>query len=295
MSVGGISAIDTMRRSQVAVQCSHLFGCSVHLVPKISGKTTQAWDTVHQGEGLFYSTPSKYLWEDDEGVRHTIHQGEGGEQGDALMPLLFCVGQHAAFEAMQRGLNPDEKLLAFLDDLYLVSLPERVGAMHNLAQHELWTHCRIRVHGGKRLEPIRTQTRPTARVWRGSEVPTVEQGIKVLCTPIGHNDHVLQLLTKIQDKHRVLLDVIPTVPDIQSAWLLLLHCASARANCCIRVVRPKLVNTFADQELWQCLCTTVTRATASLPLSLGGMGLRSARELVPVSSGGRARSSSVFA
>ena len=117
----------------------------------------------------------------------------------------------------------------------------------------------------------------------------MEQGIKVLGTPIGHHDCVLQMLSTIQDKHRVLLDAIPTVPDIQSAWLLLLHCAAARANYHIRVVRPDLVDNFAqshDQGLWQCLCTImdvpadgdpVTRATASLPLSLGGLGLRSAQ------------------
>ena len=63
-------------------------------------------------------------------VVHTIHQGEGGEQGDALMPLLFYVGQHAALEAIQRGMSPDEKLLAFLDDLYIASKPE-------------WGHCTV--------------------------------------------------------------------------------------------------------------------------------------------------------
>ena len=40
---------------------------------------------------LFYGDPSTYLWED--GDVHHIHQGEGGEQGDALMPMLFCLGQ----------------------------------------------------------------------------------------------------------------------------------------------------------------------------------------------------------
>ena len=58
----------------------------------------------------------------------------------------------------------------------------------------------------------------------------MEQGIKVLGTPIGHHDYVLQMLSTIQDKHRVLLDAIPTVPDIQSVFLLLLHCASARES-----------------------------------------------------------------
>ena len=48
---------------------------------------------------LFCSEPSVYLWEDDAGTVHTIHQGEGGrEQGDPLMPLLFSLGQHASLE-----------------------------------------------------------------------------------------------------------------------------------------------------------------------------------------------------
>ena len=36
---------------------------------------------------------------------HSIHQGEGGEQGDALMPLLFSLG------------------FAFLDDIYVLCPP----------------------------------------------------------------------------------------------------------------------------------------------------------------------------
>ena len=40
----------------------------------------------------FYGQPSTYLWEDDAGEVHSIPQGEGGEQGDPLMPLLFLFG-----------------------------------------------------------------------------------------------------------------------------------------------------------------------------------------------------------
>ena len=36
------------------------------------------------------------------------------------------------------------------------------------------------------------ETDPDARVWRGSEVSTTEQGIKVLGTPLGHEDFVNQ-------------------------------------------------------------------------------------------------------
>ena len=57
---------------------------------------------------------------------HTIDQGEGGEQGDPLMPLLFALGQHGALEAVQRTLRGDERFV--------------VASLHR----ELFTHARIR-------------------------------------------------------------------------------------------------------------------------------------------------------
>ena len=38
------------------------------------------------------------LWEMDDGQVHRIPQGEGGEQGDPMMPL-YSPGQHGALEA----------------------------------------------------------------------------------------------------------------------------------------------------------------------------------------------------
>ena len=36
-------------------------------------------------------------------------RGEGGEQGDALMPLFFALGQHSALEAIQEELHEGEQ------------------------------------------------------------------------------------------------------------------------------------------------------------------------------------------
>ena len=41
---------------------------------------------------MFHGTPSQFLWEDELGTVNHIPQGEGGEQGDPLMPLLLQSG-----------------------------------------------------------------------------------------------------------------------------------------------------------------------------------------------------------
>ena len=81
---------------------------------------------------MFYGGPSTFLWEDDLGGVHHILQGEGGEQGDPLMPMLFSLGQHAALTATSERLWGSERLLAFLDNLYVVTTPERTVEVHNV-------------------------------------------------------------------------------------------------------------------------------------------------------------------
>ena len=41
---------------------------------------------------MFYGAPSTHLWEDEMGTTQYIPQGEGGEQGDPLMPMLYALG-----------------------------------------------------------------------------------------------------------------------------------------------------------------------------------------------------------
>ena len=106
---------------------------------------------------------------------------------------------------------------------------------------------------------------------------------------LGHPDFVSSHLQKTACEHQTLLEMIPLLPDVQSAWMMLLHCASARANYHLRVIRPELALQFAttyDQHLWGCLCQILgistsaahatAKASAPLPLALGGLGLRSA-------------------
>ena len=154
---------------------------------------------------MFHGAPSEYLWEDSCGTVHRIPQGEGGELGDALMPLLFAVGQHSALEEASAQLLPGEHLFAFHDDIYMVTMPERVGAVYAIVEEQLRTRARIRIHGGKTkvwnrggerlaicdvLERIARVQNPQTVVWRGSDIPSHQQGITVLGTPLGHVDFI---------------------------------------------------------------------------------------------------------
>ena len=80
------------------------------------------------------------------------------------------------------------------------------------------------------------------------------------------------------EEHRVFLEYNPNVDDLQSAWFLLLFCASIRA-CLIRNVQPELVVEFAqrrDARIWDVRSLVSTRVpassrqVASLPNSMGG-------------------------
>ena len=97
----------------------------------------------------FYTEPSQYFWTDDYGVTHCVQQGEGGEQGDALMPMLYSLGQHGALESIQDSLFDDEHFFAYLDGLYVVCSPQRVAPIFKIIAQALEEHARIQVHLGK--------------------------------------------------------------------------------------------------------------------------------------------------
>ena len=110
----------------------------------------------------FCGSASSYLWEDEEGVVHTIVQAEGGgEQGDPLVLALFSLGQHPALHQLQDG----ERLFAFLDNVYVVcALPrgqtrfmgscsmssspirpfEFTTGRLKCGTEEVWLHCALR-------------------------------------------------------------------------------------------------------------------------------------------------------
>ena len=63
---------------------------------------------------LWLARQSVYVWRDENGETHDIEHGEGGEQGDALMPALFCLAMQPALDAIQARLEPSDRVVAYL-------------------------------------------------------------------------------------------------------------------------------------------------------------------------------------
>ena len=186
--------------------------------------------------------------------------------------------------------------------MHLICKPERVLEIFRLIENALWIHSRISVHCGKTQLWNRSGTtprgcedltraarvlNPDAVVWRGDHRLPAVQGVVVLGSPVGHDEFIKAKLMSKVTEHQTLLERIPLVRDVQSAWLLLLFCAATRANYWLRTVRPDLTLQFAmahDHDVLVCLSrllevpveTFALNATMSLPLSKGGLGLRSA-------------------
>ena len=73
---------------------------------------------------FFNGQASAYCWWDAANLRE-IRQGEGCEQGDPLAPALIAQGQHESLARAAETLHPSDSLMAFLVDLYLVTVPDR--------------------------------------------------------------------------------------------------------------------------------------------------------------------------
>ena len=189
------------------------------------------------------------------------------------MPLLFCLGQHRALVSVQAQLQEGERLFAYLDDIYVVCAPERVGKVYLILEERLRTKTGINVHLGKTklwnragtkpdladsLSAAAQAVKPEAVVWRGDpQLPLHKQGLTVLGVPVGQPEFVVAELTAKAEEHASLFEKITHIPDVQIGWLLLVFCAATRANYWLRTVSPELTEGFSRRhghEAVQCMC-----------------------------------------
>ena len=153
----------------------------------------------------FYGAPSVYMWIDCNATSHDIAQGEGGEQGDLLMPALYALAQQPALHDVQAALREGEAIFAYPDDTYIVAAPERVQELYECYRAAHWVHARAYINLGKTRiwnaageEPrdvAKLQHEGSDTVWVGDwSLPQAQQGLIVLGAPIGSEAYVQRQL-----------------------------------------------------------------------------------------------------
>ena len=136
------------------------------------------------------------------GRRRGLSTESGKEKGENKGLLLrpFCSPLDNMLHWMLGKARMAEGEVVFLDDVYDITKPDRCGDVYQTLQEELYTNARVRMHVGKTqvwnvagerpeacdvLERIAQAEDPRARVWKGSNIPTSEQGVRVLGTLWG--------------------------------------------------------------------------------------------------------------
>ena len=90
------------------------------------------------------------------------------------MPLLFSLAIHNALAEVRLHLQEGELLFAFLDDVYVVSKPDRTRVLYDLLADRLHAMAGIQLHEGK------------TRTWNvGGECPPGVAELGPTCGALG--------------------------------------------------------------------------------------------------------------
>ena len=246
IAIDGVGAFDHIRRARIFEKLMSTEGLST-LVPFVR---------------LFYGEAAEYLWENDSGEVQTVTQGEGGEQGDPLMPALFSLGLHDSLAEARGAMHEDDWLGAYLDDVYLVTTRDRAreafdtvtsamkrlaGVDANLGKCRAWSAAGGDApHGMAELGP---------EVWRCTR-PANENGLVILGSPLGSDEYVAEFARRRRAEEQIFWTRLLDVPDLQCAWVLLLCCAAPRANHLLRLLPPETSQEYAaghDADVWGAL------------------------------------------
>lgn len=214
------------------------------------------------------------------------------------MPAPFALAQHGGLAAASRELQGGDRVLSFLDDLYVLTTRSRAWSAFQTVATAVEQHAGVQTHMGKLKVWCRGGGPPPEDLQQGApnawvaDKPEAQNGLVILGTPLGQPAFVEAHAMDRLAKEQLLLDRLGDVGDLQSGWVLLSQSAVPRANHTVRIVPPSLSRLYAaghDAALWDAFNKTfgtagfagddLARRVATLPGRMGGMGLRSAERM----------------
>ena len=150
------------------------------------------------------------------------------------------------------SLQPTARLAAFLDDLYVVTGPDRAAPLLRVITGEVERGAGVEANLGKTR--VYNAAGGHRRPGPGRcNLPPAQRGFVALGVPIGHPDFVAAQAADRLAAQDDLLRKLERLPDLQSAWLLLAFCAAPRAQHRLRNIPPADILPYArgyDDAVW---------------------------------------------
>ena len=104
----------------------------------------------------------------------------------------------------------------------------------------------MRLHAGKKTQTWNRTGEIPERMEEFGEDVWSPLGVKILGTPVGSLEFVESVTEERLEKEQELWRAIPSVPDLQCAWQLLLQCAWPRCHHFLRTVPPTQSRVYAE-------------------------------------------------
>jgi hypothetical protein len=260
-------------------------------------RTEPIWRMFHWA----YSSASPLLVYDGDRLCAQLQSSEGVRQGDPFAAFVFAFFVQPMYEAAIAGL-PNAHAISIQDDLTLIGPQQDVFAAFNKVR-ELAPQYGLTLRMDKCAvfipESVSSDNRSTIRGSCNALSLAHSDRMESLGVMFGSSAAIDDHCTKSLKRHEQFLAALRNREmPVQIALLLLRFCAVPRLSYLARTVDP---NVFAapggaaelfDSMLWNCFAQLIgsrdasslpkeVRLQAQLPLSRGGLGLRSVKDLAP--------------
>lgn len=229
-----------------------------------------------------YNDPAKLVMGGIHGDATVIMSSQGVRQGDPLGPLFFSIGIRPVLEELKTVLGPESVVMAYLDDVYVLSKSERT--LDTIEDFFREQQSSLQLNEEK------------------SYITSVEEirarGLKILGSCIGpkfaREDFLEEKIVKAEEKLSKLIDL-----PHQHALLLLRNCLQQdlrHLQRCLQSDDLALLWERLDKAIWQVALrirgstsdaepSDIDFALLSLPVRKGGLGLLSHQECAPLAYG----------
>ena len=243
--------------------------------------------------------PFRALFDLEYGAHSALRYGDdviaserGVRQGSTLGPLFFCAVMHPLLQDLATRF-PGVRVRAYMDDVTLTgSLPDVHGAFRHFAAS--LAAIQVEVHPAKCEAYARDWSRHDAarlKQVRDDQVAVQEKAIRVLGAIVGSDEEASAKIADTAAKHKGFFDLVARLP-VEEQLALLGTCGVPKMGFVVRTHRPDVAAPGVDlfehllsnaiERLAEVQLDNDGRAAASLPVEMGGLGLRDWRPIAKI-------------